>query len=326
VILLQALTPGLLATVQDLGRPGYLDAGLPPSGALDPVALRAANMLAGNPPGAAALELTLWGGTWQCMAGGWVALAGASMEARWNGEALSGWRSWMLQPGDRLSFGQAREGCRAYLALQGGVDVPEVLGSRSTYLRAGLGGLEGRAIRAGDLILGRTAAERGEESPAPREKSGIALTIDQSWIPRYLSPCTLRVLWGPQEDRFPPETRETFARECYRITEHSDRMGCRLQGPTLAPAGGSDILSEPISPGAVQVTSDGQPIVLLADRQTAGGYAKIATVISADLWKAGQLRPGDQVRFRPVTLHEARSAWQEHLQFLDDLHRNLLSF
>ncbi len=324
MILLRAHRPGFLSTIQDLGRPGYLKEGLPPSGALDELAFRAANLLVGNPIEAAALELTLWGGEWECLAGGWAAIAGAEMKGRLNGEPIGNWRSLRLARGDRLDLGNCEKGCRAYLALEGGIEGTLVLGSRSTYLRAGLGGLEGRAVRAGDLLLARTGQERGEQSSSLWEEKRLGQpkvprALEQSSIPIYPNPWTLRVLWGPQEERFPAELRAVFSGDAYRVSERHDRMGVRLEGPSLAPPEGSDLLSQAIPPGAVQVPADGQPIMMLADRQTTGGYAVIATVLGADLWRAGQLKAGDMARFQPVTLEEGRAAWRDFRAYLSQL-------
>ncbi|MEI6309669.1 MAG: biotin-dependent carboxyltransferase family protein, partial [bacterium] len=315
----RAHRPGFLSTIQDLGRPGCLKEGLPPSGALDELAFRLANLLVGNPIEAAALELTLWGGEWECLAGGWVAIAGAEMGAQLNGQPVANWRSLRLARGDRLELRSCRNGCRAYLALQGGIEGTLVLGSRSTYLRAGLGGLEGRAIQAGDLLLSRTAQERGEQSASPWEEERSALILDQSSIPIYPNQWTLRFLWGPQEERFPAEMRAVFSGSAYRVSERHDRMGVRLEGSSLALLGGSDLLSQAIPPGAVQIPADGQPIMMLADRQTTGGYAVIATVLGADLWKAGQMKAGDGIHFQPVALEEARTAWRDYQAFLSEL-------
>ena len=319
MILLRAHQPGFLSTVQDLGRRGYLKEGLPPSGALDELAFRAANLLVGNPPEAAALELTLWGGKWECLTGGWAAIAGADMKGRLNGGPIGNWRSLRLARGDRLDLGNCENGCRAYLALEGGIEGTLVLGSRSTYLRAGLGGLEGRAVQAGDLLLARTRQEREEQSSPLWEEERLALALEQSSIPIYPDPCTLRVLWGPQEERFPAEMRAVFSGSAYRVSERHDRMGVRLEGPSLAPPEGSDLLSQAIPPGAIQVPADGQPMVMLADRQTTGGYAVIATVLGADLWRAGQLKAGNLVRFHPVPLEEGRTAWRDFRAYLSQL-------
>ncbi len=319
MILLRAHQPGFLSTVQDFGRRGYLKMGLPPSGAMDEMAFRAANLLVGNPADEAALEMTLWGGDWECLAGGWVAIAGAEMVALLNGVPSGNWRSLRLARGDRLELGSCRNGCRTYLALEGGIEGTSALGSRSTYLRAGLGGLEGRAIQAGDLLLARTAGERGEQSSPFWEVERPVFVLEQSFIPIYPNPWTLRVLWGPQEERFPAEMRALFNSSEYRVSERHDRMGVRLEGPPLAPPGGSDLLSEAIPPGAIQIPTDGQPIIMLADRQTTGGYAKIATLLGTDLWRAGQLKAGDIVRFQPVTLEESQKAWRDYQAFLSEL-------
>lgn len=297
-------SPGLLTTVQDLGRFGYGRFGVPSGGALDEGALRRANLLVGNPPEAAALEITLLGPT--ITLGGdrpiVAALTGADHGATLNGEPIASWRSFLWAPGDRLALGGCRVGARAYLAVGGGIAVPPALGSRSTDLLGRLGGLDGRALRAGDRV-----------PLDPPEVPPPLLALPRQAIPTYddQEGYVVRVVLGPQEDRVASAALATFLAAPYTVGNASDRMGARLDGPTLTfrEAGpGADILSEGIATGAIQVPANGQPIVLLAGHQTTGGYAKIATVIAADLWQFGQARPGTTVRFRAVTPAEAREA------------------
>ncbi len=291
---------GPLATVQDLGRPGWQHLGVPVSGALDALALRLANLLVGNPEGAAALEVTLGGFEAEFTSDTRFAVVGPGGAARLNGVPVASWESHRAQPGDRLALGPTAT--REVIAVAGGVAVPEVLGSRSTYLRGGFGGFEGRALRAGDeLPLGRpTGAPRGPVPGGLRPATG--------------DPSPLRVVWGPQADRFTPEARAAFGAASYRVSERADRMGCVLEGPRLTHLGGADLVSEGIAPGSIQVPGDGLPLVLLADRPTVGGYTKIATVAGVDLPRLAQALPGAEVRFAPVTLWEARELWlwQEH--------------
>jgi len=304
--------PGLLTTVQDLGRHGFQAYGLPAAGAADPYALQLANVLAGNDPGEAALEMTLAGPVLRVLAGGLVAVAGADLEARRNGSPLPLWETVAVQSGDVLSFGGARRGCRAYLALGGGVAVPEVLGSRSTYLRCRLGGLEGRALRAGDRV-------------ASREETGrIFRRVPAPFVPEYGASHTVRVVPGPQDDHFTPAGVQAFLTGEYRVANDSDRMGCRLAGPAIEHRPGmADIVSDGVPPGAVQVPGHGQPIVLLADRQTTGGYPKIACVVSTDLWRLAQAKPGDSIRFVPVSLDEAHRLYRIYREQFVSLCRQL---
>lgn len=284
----EVLKPGLLTTVQDAGRAGHLASGLTAAGAMDLRSLALANLLAGNPPGAAALELTLLGGTFRFLAPGFVALAGADLSATLRGERLAPGAGAPVAPGDLLVLGAARTGARAYLAIHGGFDVPEVLGSRATDLKAALGGHQGRALRAGDrLPIGRA----GGRPRAPRR-------LPARLHPRCGGDVTLRVLLGPQDDHFTAEGLATFLSATWRVTGRNDRMGYQLEGPLLTHLHRPDIVSDPLLPGAVQVPGSGQPIVLTADAQTSGGYAKIATVIGPDLALLAQARQGDRLTFR----------------------------
>ena len=301
---LEVVHEGLLTTVQDAGRPGFMAAGLSPAGALDRFLLACANRLVGNPPGAAALEFTLDGPA--LAVHGDVVMAVVAYAAEWyvGGPELPLplWESVLVRDGSVIVVGAVTAGVRGYLAVAGGIDVPGVLGSRSTHLRARLGGLGGRALVRGDrLPVG--------PPPAPCEAL-VGRRIPPELRPHRRS-APIRVLAGPDADRFTRRGLRTFFSSAYRATPLSDRMGLRLQGPPVEAASGYDILSEPLAEGTVQVTRDGQPIVLLAERQTTGGYLRIATVIRADLDAAGQVRPGQAVRFLPVTEEQAREAWRE---------------
>ena len=289
---------GLLSTVQDAGRPGYRASGLPVAGAMDRLALAAANVLAGNPPGDAALEVTLAGGAYRFETPVLAALAGADLSATLDGAALPPWGAFRAPAGAVLAFGAPRSGVRAYLAVRGGLAVPAVLGSRATYVRAKVGGLDGRALTAGDrLPLG---GARG---------AAAAPTI---LAPEELSPCgggaTVRVLLGPQQDRFGDAGVAAFLATPWRVTPQNDRMGYRLDGPAVPIAGSADILTDPVLPGAVQIPASGCPIVMMVDAQTTGGYAKVATVIGPDLRLVAQARSGDVLRFAACGQEEAVAA------------------
>jgi len=301
---LRVIASGLMTTVQDLGRPGYQRLGVPPSGALDPVALRAANLLVGNPATTAVLEMARAGATLAVEADSVrVALAGASAEIETAGDnrpRLDPLQSARLLRGQRLRIVLCG-GAVAYLAVEGGFALPEVMGSLSTLTRAALGGFAGRALRAGDLLpLGHRAAAEREE---------LALSL----LPLLRPPppgqaAKIRIVLGPQDDHFSAAGLQTLLDATYRITQASDRMGMRLAGPALEHAQGYDIVSDGIATGAIQIPGDGLPIVLLADRQTTGGYPKIATVISADIPALGRLSPGAEVAFAAVTVAAAEAA------------------
>ncbi len=288
------LNPGMLSTVQDLGRFGYMSTGFSPGGAMDSFALQLANILVGNAPGDGAVEMTAMGMTVRFDSSCAIALTGADMQPKINGESVSMNKTLEVNAGDVLSCGYAAKGMRTYLAVSGGFELPLVMGSMSTNLKCGLGGFTGRALKKGDALPLR-----------------YQLTTDMigchSFTPEnYMdTPLTLRVVLGPQEDMFTDEGIRTFLSRVYRVSEQSDRMGLRLEGPKIENKNGVDIISDGIATGAVQIPSSGTPIIMMADRQTTGGYAKIATVISADLKRIAQAKPGTALRFRAVTMQEA---------------------
>lgn len=283
--------PGLSTTLQDLGRHGHQALGLPPSGALDPVALRLANHLAGNPEGAAAIEICRLGPTLRVEAASVrVALAGAAAQGD-----LPMLQSRTLRAGETLRLGRLAGGA-AYLAVEGGFAVPPVLGSLSTYLRGGIGGFGGRRLQARDrLPLAREAATPRREWALPH---AVPAERDRP----------LRVLLGPQADHFTEAALDALLSEPFTVTAEADRMGLRLDGPRLAHAGAAEIASDGNATGALQVPGSGRPIALLPDRNTIGGYPKIATVITADLPRLGQSVPGTALRFEAVAAEQARVA------------------
>lgn len=296
---LRILEPGPLATVQDLGRWGHRDMGVPLSGAMDLPALRIANGLAGNGRGAAGIEIT-WGGfRAEVITGALFAVTGADVEVALNGEAVSMWTTHRASRGDVLTVGYASLGLRSYLALSGGIEVPLVMGSRSTYIRGGFGGFHGRALAKGDII---------QVGPASLTDARIR-RAPPGLIPLYGNQPTLRVVLGPQEDLITREGIEAFLSGPYTVTERCDRMGILLDGPKITHRRGPDIISDGTIPGVVQVPGSGRPTLLGADCQTTGGYVKIATVIGADLPLVAQLAPGARVRFSVLSLLEAREIY-----------------
>lgn len=301
----EVVKPGMLATVQDLGRWGLQHSGMVVSGAMDAYALQAGNLLVGNARGAAALEMTVRGPELLAKADAIVAVCGADLNAQLDGKPLPLWKSVPVRAGQSLSFGAAARGAWVYLCVAGGLDVPLVMGSRSTYLRAGVGGIEGRAIKAGDLL--RVLAP----NPMAREGRGLAPRD----IPEYGTEAEVRAVAGPQDDAFTQEALEGFFSAPYLVTAQSDRMGYRLRGSALELRASAEILSEAVALGSIQVPPDGQPIALLADRQTTGGYAKIATAASADIHKLAQLVPGGRVNFRRVKIEEAQDLAEEREAF-----------
>ena len=296
---------GPLTTVQDLGRPGYLRVGIPASGPMDREAFLLANRLVGNPDTAAGLECTLIGPRLEFTDERLVAITGADMAPTVNGAPVPAWQGLRVRAGDVLRLGPARSGVRAYLAIAGGVDTPPVLGSRATYVRGRLGGLEGRALRKGDrLPLGRVGAAR------PRR-------VQPERVPTYGGEPELAVVLGPQDDRFTAAGIAALFEGPYQMLPQNDRMGARLQGPFIEHTRGHDIISDGVALGGIQVIGEGQPIVLLADRQSTGGYTKIGTVCSFDIGRIAQVKPGGRLHFRRVTVAEAHAMLRQSLRALD---------
>lgn len=292
--------PGAFTTVQDIGRFGFLDRGVPPSGALDSFALRVANMLVGNDETLAVLEITVLGPVLEAMVEADIAITGADMGMTINRNPAPSWQSVRVKPGDVIRIPQAKKGCRACLAVSGGFDAPVVMGSRSTFVRAGFGGIEGRALLKGDIL------KRG---------AGILLKqprrLPDPFIPAYHKDSLLRAVPGPQDHSF-KNSLESFFTRTYQVSAESDRMGCRLLGPPVEHDAGKpqSIITEPVVPGNIQIPADGRPIILLVE-QTTGGYSKIATVISADRSAVAQAMPGGSVKFERVTLATAHLLYRE---------------
>ena len=316
----------MLTTVQDCGRHGWQHVGVVPSGAMDGGSLQLANALVGNSLELAGLEITLRGPTLLFQCDTLLALAGAQFDARLtvDGQELPCPlnRPVLMHAGERLSIDQARHGFRAYLAIAGGIDVAPALGSRSTYLAAGMGGIEGRALKKGDLLPMATDAHVLAQARFDQLSGDAATTawplqsVRWSVAPRSLprnEPTVVRCVDGHHRQLFTPEALAAFEAGSYRISPQSNRMGYRMLGARLERAQAGDILSEPTALGTVQVPADGLPIVLMADHQTTGGYAKIAEVAAADIGRLAQLRPGQEVRFVRCALADARALAQlEH--------------
>ena len=296
---LEVIDPGLLTTVQDRGRYGFQRYGVPVSGAMDVFALRIANLLVGNEEGDAGLEMTVLGPRIRFLSGVVIAITGGDLDPYLDDEPLPMWSATGVSKGSTLTFKGPRDGVRSYLAVAGGIDVPIVMESRATYLKAAFGGLEGRALRADDIL--RTM-------PVPTDTESTGRTLPQGFIvPTYGHQHEMRVVLGPQDNAFTADGIATFLGSEYAVSINSDRMGYRLEGPPIGHASGGDVVSDGTPLGAVQVPGDGSPIILLADRGTTGGYTKIATVISTDVDRLAQAMPGDTVRFKSVTIEESRS-------------------
>jgi biotin-dependent carboxylase-like uncharacterized protein len=285
---LRVIRPGMLTTVQDLGRWGHQDSGVPVAGPMDAWSHRLANRLAGNPEAAAALEVTLIGPELEPDVDTICALAGAEFRLDVNGRPVDTRRAFLLPSHARLRFGERRAGTRATLAVRGGLNVPEIFGSRATSLVSRMGPFGGRPLAAGDLL------PVGVPAAVPERAVGQAMSMPRGGA-------LLRVLIGPHDAMFTLDAIELLLGSRYVVTPQSNRMGYRLEGPCLRHVGPADILSDATPMGSLQVPASGQPILLMADRQTTGGYPKIATVITADLPVAGQLAPGDWIEFAAYT-------------------------
>jgi len=293
---LEIVKPGLLTSVQDLGRYGHQALGVPVAGPMDAFSHRLANQLVGNDPEAATLEVTLIGPELVIEAETTMAIVGALFEATCDGRPVPMGASFAVLRGQRLKFGRIVQGARAYIGVAGGVLTEGVLGSRATHLVSRMGGVEGRALLAGDRL-----PVMAQPSPRPLRKA-IGLTLPTGGRAR------LRVVPGPQDDWFHADALKAMAGVSFRISPRSNRMGYRLHGPPLSRAREGELISEPVGMGAIQVPAAGEPILLMADRQTAGGYPKIGHVISADLPMAGQLAPGDFIEFILCSRREAVTA------------------
>ena len=298
--ILEILSPGIQTSIQDLGRYGYGRYGVAPSGALDSFALRIANLLVGNQADQAGLETMLLGPVIKMLEDTVVAVTGGNLQPRRNKQSIEMWRSHVLKKDDILSFGSSLSGFRAYIAVAGGIRVPPVMGSRSTNLSSCFGGLQGRVLRKSDILTSEKHT---------RHLKINARRLNAALIPVYPDNWLLRVIWGPQDDHFPNESRAGFLNATYKMSPDSDRTGIRLEGAVIRhktdiPA---SIISEGVISGSVQIPGDGKPIIILGETVT-GGYRKIATVISADLPFLGQIKPGDTVRFNAVSMDEARRA------------------
>jgi len=310
---LTVLSGGPLSTIQDLGRLGHMQSGFSPNGAMDSDAAGLANLLVGNPAGEGVVEMTLSGMKLSFDCHSAIALTGADMEPTLNGAAVRMNETILVSPGDVLSVGMAKQGMRTYLAVAGGLAIEPVMGSVSTSLKCGIGGWEGRKLRTGDEIPLRCAVD-----PA------VVLMRSAPQSRQYGGTVVLRAVPGPQDDYFSPEETERFFSSVYTATAQSDRMGIRFDGAPVKSISGVDIVSDGIVTGSVQIPPSGLPIVMMADRQTTGGYAKIATVITPDLKHLAQLRPGDTVRFAPITQSEAEKINRQEQRARKRLARKLL--
>ena len=309
---MEIVSPGLLTTVQDLGRTGYQRYGIPVCGALDSVSLRIANILVGNRDHLAGLEITAIGPTIRFRESATIAVVGADLEPTLDGNPMPTWESVYAEAGSVLGFGTPRDGLRAYLAVAGGIEAPLVMKSRSTDLKGGFGGFEGRALAAGDAIAVGDSPYRGANSPR-----GLPPEISRQTT--YGQHFDIRVVLGPQDGAFTEEGIYTLLNSEYTVSNDADRTGYRLEGQTIEHISGADIVSDGTALGSIQVPGGGTPIVLLADRGTTGGYTKIGTVISPDIGLIAQAMPGARIRFSEVSVEDARQILLEQERMIADI-------
>jgi len=312
----EVLEPGILTTIQDLGRYGFSQFGVPPSGALDTFSFRIGNLLVGNREEEACLEITLMGLKIKALKEVVIAITGGNLSPALSGEPLDMWRTHLLVEGDILSFKKVRTGCRAYLTVGGGFVVPKIMGSCSTTLSGKFGGLQGRSLRRGDILHTLNIS-------SSLNKLGLRFPMD--WIPSPEKEVLLRVIPGPQDHHFTEKGFQTFCSSSYQVTPRCDRMGVRLDGPKIERRSDVEesIISEGLISGAIQVPGDGKPIIILTELVT-GGYTKIATIISTDLPGVAQLKPGDRVRFKPISIQESHRLLKQMEDRLRDF-KNLIA-
>lgn len=310
---LRVLKAGMLTSIQDLGRFGYQNQGIGTSGVMDVRSFKIANLLLDNPENEAVLEFTMIGPTLEFTSDTIIAITGGDFEPKINKEPVEMYKAIYATKGDILEFGSAKTGSRGYIAFSSYINVPVVMGSRSTNMKSMIGGFEGRKLQNGDLLYFR---------------------IKRRYLPYFLSrklevdditddDVEIRVVMGPQDDYFTKDGRETFLNNSYTVTGEFDRMGCRLEGPFIANKGSSDIISEGIAFGSIQVPSHGKPIILLSDRQTTGGYAKIATVASVDIPKLVQRKVDSKVRFKEITVEEAQQLLLDEVKEMDGFRKEI---
>ncbi|OXS78050.1 biotin-dependent carboxyltransferase family protein [Domibacillus enclensis] len=315
----KVIRSGLLASIQDLGRHGFQKHGVIVSGAMDPLSLRLANILAGNKEGEAAIEVTMMGTSLAFERDAIIAITGGDLNPVIEGKQVPLWRPLFIEKGSILHFTACRSGCRAYVAVFGGYEVPEVMDSKSTYLRGKVGGHKGRALQVGDVL----EFSQADHSHHPlflylkKKKGGSCSAVNWHVRPQHAwHQKRIRVMPGPEFDRFSPDSRAAFFQKSFRVSPQSDRMGYRLSGPLLELNEPADLLSEAVAGGTIQVPQDGNPILLMADHQTTGGYPRIAQAASVDLPAVAQLKPGEQIRFKQITWKRAEQLYMNQETFI----------
>lgn len=318
---IEIVQQGFLATIQDLGRYGSQKYGVIVGGAMDTLAVRIANMLVGNEETEATIEVTMYGTELKFNQSQLVAITGGDLEPLINGKDVPMWRPIYIEKGQVLTFKSPRRGFRAYIAFAGGIDVPEVMGSRSTYIRGKIGGYMGRELQKGDLLTSKKVSSRNEDfiKQMKQLNSFCSWSVHYSTFYTFHKAQTIRILKGAEYDRFDEASQQALLNNSYMVTVHADRMGYQLEGVKLALSETFELLSEGVTYGTIQVPSNGQPIILMADRQTTGGYPKIGQVVSVDLPRLAQLQPGSEINFEVVTICEAENLLMQQETDLHEL-------
>lgn len=330
-MMLTVIKPGLLTSVQDLGRFGYQKYGVIASGVMDQLAHRLSNILVGNEEKETTLEITLLGPVIQFEKDALIAICGGDLSPSINGIPVRMWRPIFIKKGSKLTFGPAIAGTRSYLAVAGGFDIPEVMESKSTYLRAGLGGFHGRGLIAGDTIHFNSPGEFSQqkleylsEQVGDQPFAEMEWSVSSELIPLHRRDPSIRVIRGRQFDLFSEDSKTKLFNDPFMVTPQSDRMGYRLKGPFLQLEKPEEMISEAVSFGTIQVPSEGNPIILLADRQTTGGYPKIGQIATVDLPLIVQAKPGDHIRFKEISHEEAQILYLQREVNINKLKQGIL--
>ncbi|MCP3738475.1 biotin-dependent carboxyltransferase family protein [Rossellomorea sp. BNER] len=328
--MLKIKKPGLLSSIQDLGRYGFQKHGVIASGVMDPLAHRISNLLVGNDENEPTIEITLLGPVMEFTETTLISICGANMNATIDGQPAPLWRTILIKKGSELRIGQSRQGCRAYIAIAGGINVPSIMNSKSTYLRAAIGGYQGRALKAEDeLQPGKigSISKKIIQALTPlldnTPFTEMEWTVASELISIHHKKPFIRVTAGRQYDLFSKDSLHNFFNKSFNISSQSDRMGYRLEGPKLELQNEEEMISEAVSFGTIQVPSNGNPIILLADRQTTGGYPKIAQIVTVDLPYVAQLKPGDRIAFKEITVKESQKLYLEQEWNLQQLKQGI---
>lgn len=310
--LFKVLKPGLHTTIQDLGRIGFQQYGIVVAGAMDQYAMQMANLLVGNDRQEAVIEVTLMGPTFEILSDCIISICGAHLSSTVDGSPIKMWKSIKVKKGQVLSFGAPIAGVRTYIAVLGGIEATSIMGSKSTYVKGKMGGFQGRELVTDDIIDGW---------PIINEKV-VGRMLPYRHIQSYRKDIEVRVVMGPDEEAFTDEGIETFFGSIYKVTSQADRMGYRFKGPKIKHKKTADIISDAIPFGGIQVPANGEPIILMADRQTTGGYTRIGTVISVDLPLVAQALPGSSIAFRPVSVEKAQLLYRKQERLMNDIELN----